>query len=77
MVGGPGIVGIEERDPVRLRAQHRHVARGVAAGARLGAAQDLQPLVAMTHDFVQAAIGRGIVDDEDLRRSLGLAKDGV
>jgi hypothetical protein len=77
MIRRPGIVGIEECDPVRLCAEHRHVARGVTAGTRFRPAQDLQPLVAMAHDLVEAAIGRGIVDHEDLSRGLGLGKNGI
>jgi hypothetical protein len=77
MIRRPGIIGIEKRNPVRLRAQDGHVAGGIAAGPRLGPAQNLQPLVAIAHDLVQPAIGRGVVDHENLRWRVGLGEDGI
>jgi hypothetical protein len=77
MVGRPGIVGVEEGNPVGLRPQDGHVARGVAAGPWLRPAQDRQALAVMAHDLVQAAVGRGIVHDEDLGRRLGLGEHGL
>ena len=75
MIRHPGVVSIEERDPLRLRVQDTEIARRIAAWPRFRSAQDQQPLVPVGCQPVDAAVRRGVVDHKDFRRRFGLRND--
>ncbi len=70
----PQVIGIEKSDIGTLRQSNS----GIASCARTGIGlSDCPQLISVTRDHVRRAIGRAIVDDDQLNRPIGLAEDTV
>ena len=72
MVRVPQVIGIEEGDPVTVRRPDADIAPGVTAGTRRRQIEQLDPRVPEGgHEFAPA-VGRSIIDRDDLMRRIAL-----
>ena len=74
MIGLPQIVGVEERDPLAVRLRDSAVAR--RAGAGVGLPHQSHAFAEQIFDARHAAVGRTVVNDDDLVGAVGLGERG-
>ena len=74
MILVPQVVGIEESDPVPAGPLDTQVPSGIASRAGRGAMQPYEPWIVEPGEDFGAAIGRGIVDEDDFLRREGLSQ---
>src|ERR1043165_535825 len=70
----PDVVGIDEGDELAAGVAKGEVARDVGAGVLLREQRDL---LAVLLDDRARAVGRAVVDDEELEVAVGLREDAV